>query len=112
MVAAMRRARGVQAAAMLACAIAGCASAASRTPAPMARPMMVEVPVLHETPCPVPALDDPALPVAALKPGSAPGDTMRAYAASIVILKGAVRQRDALLAGCASGGKQQLEQFR
>ncbi|MGH7914268.1 MAG: hypothetical protein ACREPW_06425, partial [Candidatus Binataceae bacterium] len=61
----------------------------------------VQVPVLHETPCPAPALADPALPIAGLKPGSPPADTMRAYAAAVVLLKGAVRERDAVLAGCA-----------
>ncbi|HEY2526084.1 MAG TPA: hypothetical protein VGI29_13550 [Candidatus Binataceae bacterium] len=62
---------------------------------------MVQVPVLHETPCPAPALADPTLPLAALKPQSPPADTMRAYAAAVAILKGAVRERDAVLAGCA-----------
>jgi hypothetical protein len=103
MVAAIRRchracSRGAGAA-MLACVLVGCATTAA--PAPIARPVMVEVPVLHEMPCPVPALDHPTLPLAALKPDSPPADTMRVYAATVVILKGAVRQRDALLAGCA-----------
>ena len=80
-------------------ALAGCAAGAG--PAPTVRPLMVQVPVLHETPCPAPALADPALPVAGLKPESPPADTMRAYAAAVAILKGAVRERDAVLAGCA-----------
>ena len=58
---------------------------------------MVQVPVLHETPCPAPALADPALPLAGLRPESPPADTMRAYAAAVAILKGAVRERDARL---------------
>ena len=69
--------------------------------APTVRPLMVQVPVLHETPCPAPALADPALPIAGLVPASPPADTMRAYAAAVAILKGAVRERDAVLAGCA-----------
>jgi hypothetical protein len=86
-------------AAMAAFAIAGCAAGAG--PAPVVRPLMVQVPVLHETPCPVPSLTHPALPLVGLKPGSSPADTMRAYAAAVTILKGAVRERDAVLAGCA-----------
>lgn len=86
-------------AAIAAFAIAGCA--AGRLPAPPVRPLMVQMPVLHETPCPAPALAEPTLPIAALKPASAPADTMRAYAAAVAILKGAVRERDAVLAGCA-----------
>ncbi len=85
--------------AALAAAIAGCAAGAA--PAPAVRPLMVRVPVLHETPCPVPALAHPALPITGLKPGSPPADTMRAYAAAVAILKGAVRERDAVLSGCA-----------
>jgi hypothetical protein len=61
---------------------------------------MVQVPVLHETPCPAPTLGDPALPLAGLRPESPPADTIRAYAAAVAILKGAVRERDAVLAGC------------
>jgi hypothetical protein len=80
-------------------ALAGCAAGAG--PAPTVRPLMVQVPVLHETPCPVPALADPALPLAGVGPESPPADTMRAYAAAVAILKGAVRERDAVLAGCA-----------
>jgi hypothetical protein len=79
-------------------ALAGCAGAG---PPPTVRPLMVQVPVLHETPCPVPALADPALPLAGVGPESPPADTMRAYAAAVAILKGAVRERDAVLAGCA-----------
>jgi hypothetical protein len=84
---------------VLAFALAGCAAGAA--PAPTVRPLMVQVPVLHETPCPAPTLADPALPLAGLRPESPPADTMRAYAAAVAILKGAVRERDAVLAGCA-----------
>ena len=86
--------------AALACAqaIAGCAAGAPAAPPP---PLMVQVPVLHQTPCPAPTLTPPALPLAGLEAGSPPADTIRAYAAAVAILKGAVRQRDAVLAGCA-----------
>ncbi len=67
-----------------------------------ANPLLVSVPV----PAPpmwcvteVPAR--PALPIAKLSDGSAPADTIRAYAASIVLLKSAVVERDELIAGCA-----------
>ena len=79
-------------------AIAGCAAGAR--PAPPA-PLMVQVPVLHQMPCPAPTLARPALPLAGLEAGSPPADTIRAYAAAVAILKGAVRERDAVLAGCA-----------
>lgn len=75
---------------------------------------MVQVPVLHETPCLVPALEHPVLPIAGLKPSSPPADTMRAYAA-VAILKGAVRERDAVLEGCARadhGTQAQAEKTR
>ncbi len=86
-------------AAAAALALAGCASGAS--PAPLARPLTVQVPMLRQIPCPAATLADPPLPIAQLKPDSPPADTMRAYAAAVAILKGAVRERDAMLAGCA-----------
>ena len=89
--------------AMMATAVAGCAAGAA--PAPVVRPLLVRVPVLHETPCPAPRLADPALPIAGLTAGSPPADTMRAYAAAVAILKGAVRERDAVLAGCARAAR-------
>src|SRR6185437_13933539 len=94
-----RRARSLGAiAAIAAVAIAGCAAGVAPTPA--VRPLTVQVPVLHETPCSPPTLAAPALPLGSLKAGSPPADTMRAYAAAVAILKGAVRERDAVLAGC------------
>jgi hypothetical protein len=96
----VKKARGARA--MLAAgafALAGCAPSAGS--APVVRPLMVQVPVLHETPCPAPTLAEPTLPIAGLRPESPPADTMRAYAAAVAILKGAVRERDAVLAGCA-----------
>ena len=86
-----------------AAALAGCAAGTDSPPT--VRPLMVQVPVLHEIPCPVPALTPPALPIAGLKAGSSPADTMRAYAAAVSILKGAVRERDAVLAGCAGANQ-------
>jgi len=96
----VRPAGAFGATAVMAAALAGCAAGA--VPAPTVRPLMVQVPVLHETPCPVPVLTHPVLPIGGLKPGSSPADTMRAYAAAVTILKGAVRERDAVLAGCAA----------
>lgn len=84
----------------VAVAMAGCAAMPAYLPT---RTVTVRVPVLHETPCPAPRLQDPTLPIAALKPASAPTDTIRAYAASVAVLKGAVRERDAVIAGCARG---------
>jgi hypothetical protein len=96
---ALRHAGAFGAIVAMTAAIAGCAGA---EPAPTVQPLMVQVPVLHETLCPVPVLTHPALPIAGLKPGSSPADTMRAYAAAVTILKGAVRERDAVLAGCGA----------
>jgi hypothetical protein len=96
--------------AALACAVAIAGCAANAPAAPTVRPLMVQVPVLHETACPAPALANPVLPIAALKPGSPPADTMRAYAAAVAILKGAVRERDAVLAGCVQTGDATREQ--
>jgi len=89
--------------AALACAlaIAGCAAGCAASAAPAPAPLMVQVPVLHQTPCPAPTLARPALPLTGLEAGSPPADTIRAYAAAVAILKGAVRERDAVLAGCA-----------
>ncbi|HZO81154.1 MAG TPA: hypothetical protein VFB33_05620 [Candidatus Binataceae bacterium] len=86
-------------AAGLGCAMAGCAAGAA-APLPAA-PVRVEVPLLRQVPCPLPRLAHPTLPLGALTAGSPPADTIRAYAASVAILKGAVREREALLAGCA-----------
>jgi hypothetical protein len=84
---------------LLALAITGCARVAA-VPAP--RPVMVEVPVSTPIYCQVPALQPPLLAIAALTPDSLPADTVRSYAASVDVLKSAVRERDAILAGCAA----------
>lgn len=94
----------------LGCAIAGCAAAAA--PPPPVAPVKVEVPILRQVPCPLPHLSDPELPLAALRLDSPPADTIRAYAATVVILKGAVRERDALLAGCAQPNQKLAEKAR
>jgi len=77
----------------------GCASAPP--PEPLVMPQIVKVPVSQPVYCPAPKLERPALPVAELRGDTAPADTIRAYAATVVILKGAVRERDAVIAGCA-----------
>jgi hypothetical protein len=91
--------RHISAAVCAAMVIAGCAAAVP--PPPVVRTVTVQVPVVRQVPCPAPTLGDPALPISRLKPNSPPSDTMRAYAASVAILKGAVRERDSVLAGCA-----------
>lgn len=68
---------------------------------PIAEPVTVKVPVYKPVYCQIPALAKPALPIAELQPDSAPADTIRAYAATVVILKGALGERDAVIAGCA-----------
>ncbi len=85
------------AAAIALCALAGCGA---RELAPSV-PVRVEVPVAAPVYCSVPAMEKPALPLAALGNVSSPADTIRAYAESVAILKGAVVQRDLVLAGCA-----------
>ncbi len=82
--------------------IAGGGCAAAR-PAP--RAIMVRVPVPIEMPCQVAAMPRPAMPIAELGADSAPADTVRAYAATVAILKGAVEQRDQALSGCESAGE-------
>jgi len=74
----------------------GCATAAQ----PILTPVEVKVPVAIPIYCQVAKLDKPALPIAALKADSAPADTIRGYAATVAILKGAVLQRDLALEGC------------
>ncbi len=78
-------------------AVAGCSAAPAP---PILTPLEVKVPVAVPVYCKVAKLDKPKLPIAALKADSAPDDTIRAYAATVAILKGAVRERDLLIAGC------------
>ena len=64
-------------------------------------PQQVEIPIAQPVYCDVPKMSRPGLPIVELSAGSSPAETMRAYAASIALLKGAVSQRDEILAGCA-----------
>lgn len=82
--------------------LTGCASAPPLEPLVM--PQIVKVPVAQPIYCPAAKMTQPELPVAELKRGTAPADTIRAYAAAVVILKGAVRERDAVIAGCTKPG--------
>jgi hypothetical protein len=64
-------------------------------------PVEVKVPVYRPVYCQAPPRVVPELPIAALSPTTDPADTMRAYVATVIVLKGMVRERDALIAGCA-----------
>jgi hypothetical protein len=80
--------------AALAC---GCARAAQGPPVPVT----VEVPVPQPVWCALPPPARPVLPISHLAADSPPADTMRAYAATVVILKAAVVEREDLLRACA-----------
>jgi len=80
--------------------LAGCALAPSAMPP--ARPVTVDVPVAEPVYCAPPRLHYPKLPLAGLTANSPPADTIRAYAATVVVLKGVVRERDAVIAGCTA----------
>jgi hypothetical protein len=84
-------------AAAVALMLAGCAA---QKPQTIATPVTVEVPVPTPVYCPAPHLPHPALGLSALKPDSPPADTMRAYAAAVAVLEGAVSERDDVIAGC------------
>ena len=79
--------------------LAGCALAPSTMPP--ARPVAVDVPVAEPVYCAPPPLPNPPLPIAGLTANSRPADTIRVYAATVTVLKGVVRERDAVIAGCA-----------
>jgi hypothetical protein len=79
--------------------LAGCAFAPQTLPP--AAPVTVMVPVLQPVYCAAPAPQYPSLPIGRLTAASPPADTIRAYAASVIILKGVVRERDGVIAGCA-----------
>jgi hypothetical protein len=76
--------------------LCGCARVAQPPPVPLT----VEVPVPERVPCAVAIPARPALPIASLVAGSPPADTMRAYAATVAVLKVAVGERDDLLRAC------------
>jgi hypothetical protein len=65
-----------------------------------ATPTEVQVPVYEPVYCTPPTLANPSLPVSALTAASLPADTIRAYAASVVLLKGAVRELNSIIQGC------------
>ena len=77
-------------------AIWGCAA----QPEPILTPVEVKVPIATPVYCEVSKLDKPTLPIAGLNAASPPADTVRAYAATVALLKGAVEERDLELAGC------------
>ena len=81
--------------------LAGCAFSPPFFAAP-AVPTEVRVPVYQPVYCEAHAAAPTALPIGSLTAASPPADTMRAYAASVILLKGLVRERDALIAGCAA----------
>ena len=78
--------------------LSGCARVAP--PAP--RPVLVNIPIATPIYCDVPALQPPPLAIASLTADSPPADTVRSYAATVDVLKSAVRERDAILKGCAA----------
>src|ERR1700691_5104857 len=80
--------------------LAACASAPPSVPP--AVPVAVQMPIYEPVYCDAPALTHPVLPIATLTSQSAAADTMRAYAATVEILEGAVDDRDAVIAGCAA----------
>ncbi|HLW69389.1 MAG TPA: hypothetical protein VKS22_02085 [Candidatus Binataceae bacterium] len=80
--------------------LAGCASAPPFLPP--AEPVEVRIPVDRPVYCAAPPPARPVLPIGALRTGSSPAETLRSYAATVIILKGAVRERDTLIAGCAA----------
>ena len=77
-------------------------AAGCTTVAPAPRPVMVEVPVPSPVCCTAEQLPPPSLAIAALRSDSPPADTIRSYAASVIVLKSAVKQRDAILQACAA----------
>jgi hypothetical protein len=81
--------------------LAGCAFSPPFL-SPPAVPVEVRVPVYQPVYCTAHAAAPPRLPIASLTAVSPPADTMRAYAATVILLKGLVRERDALIAGCAA----------
>jgi hypothetical protein len=65
-----------------------------------ATPLEVKVLVYEPVYCTPPAVVNPDLPIASLSAASAPADTIRAYAATVVVLKGTVRELNTLIEGC------------
>ena len=82
--------------------VAGCAAEVPPPP----ETVTAEVPVMTPVYCNVQIPAKPALPLASLTPDSVPADTVRAYAASVALLKAAVVERDSLLRSCQAPGSQ------
>src|SRR5438445_1352550 len=70
-------------------------------------PQQVEIPIAQPVYCDAPKMSRPGLPIGSLTESSSPAETIRAYAASIALLKGAVSQRDEIIAGCSRPEKDQ-----
>jgi hypothetical protein len=64
-------------------------------------PEEVKEPVYEPVYCQPEESAPPVLPITTLTPTSAPADTKRAYVETVILLKALVRDRDALIAGCA-----------
>jgi hypothetical protein len=96
--------RGMMAKKILALALvmASSGGCAMESAPPILTPIEVKVPVATPVYCRVAKTARPALPIAALKADSAPDDTIRAYAATVAILQGAVREREMEIDGCAA----------
>ena len=82
----------------LAIVASGCAASMPPPPEVVTANVPVEVPVY----CNVPQLARPQLPIGSLTDASSAADCVRAYAASVALLKAAVVERDSILAGCAA----------
>jgi hypothetical protein len=77
-------------------------SACARVSPPAPRAVLVNIPIATPIYCDVPALSPPPLAIASLTAESPPADTIRDYAATVDVLKSAVRERDAILKGCGA----------
>jgi hypothetical protein len=91
-----RETRAVVKVAAVGLTIAALLSGCAQVGAPQLTP--VEVPIATKCPS-APRIALPKLPITELRPDTSPSDTARAYAASVEILKGAVRAREAILDG-------------
>jgi hypothetical protein len=78
----------------------------AQTPLPPPEVVTANVPVPTPVYCKVPRLEHPQLPIASLTDSSSAADCVRAYAASVALLKSAVIERDTVLAGCAAPAAQ------
>jgi hypothetical protein len=88
----------------LALGVAGVSGCATEGALPPPVPVTVDVPVPEPVYCAAQIPARPSLAISTLSESSSPADTIRAYAASVVILKGAVEELDKILAGCTRPG--------